>query len=392
MSICLIIAAAFIVYVNRQLLPMLKPVISADLGWGDTQYGTVVAAYQAAGAVALLLGGVAVDRMGLRWAGTVLMGAWAIATIGHMWANTLVAFVLLRMIAGASQATSVPMALKAVKILLPAQMRATAVGILNAASIAGMIAAPFLIPLLAAALGWRGAFLLSGLVGCLWAVAWWWCLPTGVRVEEAPPAPAVSLRGILSRRVVWGLIGAKFLSDLTWWLSFYWLPDYFFRQFDLETTELGGPLVTVYSLSAIGSVTAGLLTSVLIGRGASAPAVRFGALLFAAVAVPLFLPFATRAEDAATSALVIGLALAAHQVFAVSLFSLIADVTGAEEIGRVTGLVVFAGNVGGILISKVADVVLTAGHGYLPLFIGCAFTYALAVIWLWMMIPAFRRR
>jgi ACS family hexuronate transporter-like MFS transporter len=84
------------------------------------------------------------------------------------------------------------------------------------------------------------------------------------------------------------------------------------------------------------------------------------------------------------------LTLAAHQAFSTNLFALIADVVPQDKLGRVTAFGSFSGNVGGMVIAKVAGLVLTAGLGYLPLFLFASVSYLLAVGWIQLLLPRLR--
>jgi ACS family hexuronate transporter-like MFS transporter len=79
--------------------------------------------------------------------------------------------------------------------------------------------------------------------------------------------------------------------------------------------------------------------------------------------------------------------MAAHQAFSSSLFTLIADVSPPEKIGRVTSFGAFAGNIGGMVIAKVAGLVLAAGLGYLPLFLFAGFSYLFAFLAIQLLMP-----
>jgi ACS family hexuronate transporter-like MFS transporter len=85
--------------------------------------------------------------------------------------------------------------------------------------------------------------------------------------------------------------------------------------------------------------------------------------------------------------LLLALTLVGHQGFSTSLFALIADIVPSRQIGRVTSFGSLCGNLGGMVLTKVAGLVLTAGLGYAPLFAFGVSTYFLALLWLKLMVP-----
>jgi ACS family hexuronate transporter-like MFS transporter len=61
------------------------------------------------------------------------------------------------------------------------------------------------------------------------------------------------------------------------------------------------------------------------------------------------------------------------------------------KVGRVTAFGAFAGNLGGAAIAWIAGVVLSAGLGYLPLFVFASSSYLLAYGWLRLLLPTIER-
>ncbi len=133
-----------------------------------------------------------------------------------------------------------------------------------------------------------------------------------------------------------------------------------------------------------------MVTSRLLAAGYPVDRVRKGALLVAALLV-VPVPFAVGLTNDWAAVALIGLAIAAHQAFSTNLFALIADVTPAAQVGRVTSFGAFSGNIGGLLIAKITGLILTAGLGYLPLFLFAASSYLLAVLAIQLLIPRIER-
>jgi ACS family hexuronate transporter-like MFS transporter len=203
---------------------------------------------------------------------------------------------------------------------------------------------------------------------------------------ETKPALIAAPGSVLTERRTWAVAAAKFLSDATWWLMLFWMPDFFHRSFGLEGVALGPPLAFAYSCSALGALIAGSVATQLIARGLGIEKVRKRSLLVAALcATPL--PFADYVHEYWLAVALIGLVMGAHQAFAVNLFSLIADISPPEKVGRVTAFGAFAGNIGGMVIAKVAGLVLAAGLGYLPLFVFAGFSYLMAAGVIQLLLP-----
>lgn len=386
----LALSATILNLVDRQIISVLKPTIAADMGWNDNDYGTLAAWFQGSAAVAFLFTGWIVDRLGVKWANPVGVALWSIAAISHAAAKTFFQFVLCRISLGATEAMGTPAAIKTIAAIFPPASRSTGYGLLNMIGSFGAIITPLLIPLIAAWQGWRFAFVLGGVLGLAWA-ALWFLATRGLTFEgeektAVDQTVAVKGKSILTERRSWAIAAAKFLSDATWWLMLFWMPDFFNRNFGLEGVELGPPLAIAYSCSALGAFVAGTTATRLIAKGYDIEKVRKGSLLVAALfATPL--PLAETAHAYWLAVALLGLVMAAHQAFSVNLFSLIADVSPADKVGRVTSFGAFAGNIGGMVIAKAAGLVLAAGLGYLPLFVFAGFSYLMAIGVIHLLLP-----
>lgn len=386
----LALSATILNLVDRQIISVLKPDIAADLGWSDDDYGTLAAYFQGAAAIAFLFTGWFVDRLGVKWANPVGVALWSLAAMAHAVARGFGQFVACRVALGATEAMGTPAAIKTIAAIFSPETRSNGYGLLNAVGSMGAIVTPLLIPLVALAWGWRAAFLLGGVLGLIWSLVWLFAVK-GVQFrgdhDAAGEQPATT-RGpsILKERRSWAIAIAKFLSDATWWLMLFWMPDFFNRSFGLKGVALGAPLAIAYSCAALGALIAGAVTTRLIARGHDLAKVRKGALFVAALfALPL--PFADLVKDYWMAVALIGLVMAAHQAFSSSLFTLIADVSPPEKVGRVTSFGAFAGNMGGMVIAKVAGMTLAAGLGYLPLFLFAGLSYLLAATAIHLLMP-----
>jgi MFS transporter, ACS family, hexuronate transporter len=255
---------------------------------------------------------------------------------------------------------------------------------------------PFMIPAMAAAFGWRGALIFAGLGGFITLALWLW-FARGVKFDDgaedatrdmsdggAPYGP------ILLERRTWAIVIAKALSDSTWWLINFWLPDFYRKTYDLTTEQLAIPLALAFLGSGGGALLAGWVSTRLLEKGWSVNRVRKTVMLVSALIVTP-LPLVLQLDSFWPVAIMMGVVMAGHQGFSLSIFSTITDVVPRAKVGRVTAFGAFMGNMGGAAIAKITGLVLVAGIGYTPLFIFAAVSYLLALAWLQLMLPEIKR-
>ena len=384
----LVIVAGVLNYVDRQIIAVLKPVISADMQWTDADYGRLATLFQFAAVVAYLFTGRLVDRLGIKWANPIGVAAWSVAAMSHGAARSFLQFATARVALGATEAMGTPTGIKTIGGLFAPAQRAGAIGISNAAGNVGAIVTPLIIPAVALSFGWRASFVFVGAVGITWAVVWLFAarhLPRSADVTSAVRNEG-GAGTILTDRRTWAIAIAKALSDQVWWLLLFWTPDFFHRQFGLGLAQLGPPLAVIYGCAAAGSIIAGLVSTRLIRSGVAVGKARKWAMLICALLVTPA-PLALHVHDYWLAVGLIGLMLAAHQGFSVNLFALVADIVPAERVGRVTSFGSLCGNLAGMAIVFAAGELLARGYGYEPFFVVAAASYLLGIGWIQLLLP-----
>jgi MFS transporter, ACS family, hexuronate transporter len=391
--LALVFAAAILNYLDRQIIAILKPVLSDEFGWSDRDYAHIVSVFQFAAASAYLFVGWFVDRAGLRWGYSAAVALWSAAAMAHAFARTVLQFTVARAVLGAAEAVHTPAAVKAVAVWFPDdQERSKAIGIMGSAANIGAIATPMLIPLLAVALGWQAAFVITGAVGFVWVVAWFQIRPPAAVLarETSSPAPGhgpVPWSALLRMRATWAIAGAKFLIDQVWWFLLFWAPDFFHKVFGLTMSQSGPPLALIYAAAAVGSIVAGgWLPARMLTRGASLDTARKRTMLICAlIVVPI--PLVLQVDHYWSAAIMIGIALAAHQGFSMNVFAVATDVFPPQVVGSVVSIGALLGNIGGLLILEFTGWMLDSGRGYLPMFLFAGSAYLLALVWIRLLVP-----
>ncbi|NWK97625.1 MFS transporter [Sphingobium lactosutens] len=392
--VALLFAATAINYVDRQMIGVLKPTLSQEMAWSETDYANIVFWFQAAYAVGYLGFGRVVDMIGARFGYAVAVVIWTIAHMAHGGVHSVTQFAMARFGLGVGESGNFPAGIKAVTEWFPQKERAFAIGLFNAGANVGAIVTPLLVPWLTVAYGWRVAFYATGIFGIIWLIAW---LALYRRPEEHPkvtaeelayiqqdpadPAQKIGWGRIISVRETWAFAIGKFCIDPIWWFFLFWLPGYLGTRYGLDLISFGPPLVVIYLLSDGGSVFGGWLSGRLIKAGRTVNAARKLTMLFCACAVlPIF--FAQSIDNLWLAVLIIGIATAAHQAFSANLYALPSDLFPRGAVGSVVGIGGTMGAVGGMAMAKYAGYILDSIGSYTPLFAvaGSAYFIALAAV------------
>ncbi|RPI04858.1 MAG: MFS transporter, partial [Ignavibacteriae bacterium] len=192
-------------YIDRLTIGILKGPLSEILGWSEVDYGNIAAAFSFAYAFGYLLGGRFIDRLGVKRGLPLFVMIWSVAAMAHglcglidiheqfrmnvpwfSWADkgfivvtfvmpmTAAGFMFARVILGLSEGGNFPGAIKVVAEWFPVKERALATGWFNAGTNIGAVICPLAVNWMFVQWGWQATFYLSGSIGFLWIVAWWW--------------------------------------------------------------------------------------------------------------------------------------------------------------------------------------------------------------------------
>ncbi len=391
----LLFYATTINYIDRQVLGLLKPVLERELGWRESEYGWIVFAFQTAYALMMPFAGRAMDWLGTRLGYALAVVFWSLAAMGHAAAGSAAQFAIARFGLGAGEAANFPAAIKTVADWFPMKERAFATGIFNSGSNVGAVVAPLMVPWIASQWGWRAAFLATGALGFTWVALWWWLyyppdrhprlLPEELALitadrEGEDAAEGVPYLRLLAERRAWAFLIGKFLTDPVWWFYLFWLPGFLNKQYGLDLTQLGPPLVTVYVAADIGSIGGGWLSSKLLAIGWSVNRARKTAMLVCAVAVTSVVFVIQAGGNLWLAVTLVSIAAAAHQGWSANLFTLASDLFPRRAVGSVVGLGGMAGAIGGMLVAPAVGYWLEwSGGSYGPLFYVAGSMYLLAL-------------
>ncbi len=423
----LLFGAAMINYMDRFLLGQLKPIIVKDLHWTETDYANIVFCFQLAYAIGLVTVSRVIDKAGVRIGMSLVVIFCATAAASHSFAQAIgnfcviqfpfifkalkllhiefggaavVGFCIVRFALGFGESGTWPSCAKAVSEWFPRKERAIGMGFVNAGSSIGATVAPMLVPVILKLVTWPFAFLFTAALDVIWLCIWLISYRSPekhpllkkaeldyIRSDPNPPQGKVSWLLLFGHRQTWAFAIAKGLSDPVWWFYLFWVPGFLASQYFVGKTNsemaaaLVAPVMVIYIMADIGSVSGGWLSMKLINRGWSINAARKTVMLGCACCVaPVFLvPLQIGLWP---SVFLIGLAAAAHLAFSANLFTVATDTVPTQAVSSVAGIGGMVAAIGSMFVAKFVGFILDTTHSYVIPFAlaSCAYFVALGIL------------
>jgi ACS family hexuronate transporter-like MFS transporter len=381
----LLMLATALNYLDRQNLPMVITELRKIFPIDNVTFSQLNFMFLLAYGLMYIGGGKIIDWLGPK-GGLVLMVAWwSAANMLHGLVAGVTGLFVARFLLGLGEGGGFPGAAKAVAEWFPPKERSFAFGLFNTGSSLGAMVAPPLIAFIVLSFSWRWVFLLTGLIGFVWVVVWYFVYehPSKSRFVTSEEKTLIESSGIsensvkqndfdikwiklFSYRQLWGLLSARFFIDSGWYFIIFWLPKYLADTRGLDIKEIGYYAWIPYACAGGGSLIGGWISSYLIKRNMSIDKSRKISLGIAAAMMPGVL-FITSAP-LSLAIVFFSMAMFGHQFFSTMLQTIGTDLFPNKVVGSVSGLAGSIGCFGAMFFG------LLAGHiiqqvGYFPVFL-----------------------
>jgi ACS family D-galactonate transporter-like MFS transporter len=291
--LALVFVSVVINYMDRSNLSVAASAITEDLQLTSIQLGLLFAAFGWSYAALQIPGGILVDRFGPRIMYTFTLITWSLVTLLQGLMKGFAGLFGLRLLLGAFEAPTYPTNNRIVTSWFPESERASAIAIYTSGQFLGLA---FLTPALVSLeyyTGWQGLFIVTGSVGIIWAVVWYFFyrdplvhkqvneleleyIETGGgkinRITGSAPKQGFrwsDLREVLSHKKLWGIYLGQFAVNSTLWFFLTWFPTYLVKYRGLSYIK-SGFLASVPFLAAFaGLLLSGFLSDGLLKKGVS---------------------------------------------------------------------------------------------------------------------------
>lgn len=267
--------------------------ISADLHLTSVQTGLLFSAFGWTYVAFQIPGGILADRFGPRLLYTLSLILWSVATLLQGVTRNFVSLFGLRLATGAFEAPAYPINNRIVTSWFPDDERAFAIAVYTSGQYIGLA---FLTPVLVGLqyyAGWKGLFIITGLVGVIWGGAWYFLYRDPLKHKKVNEAELKyiekgggvvtantektkrkkarydwnNLKQVFSYRKLWGIYIGQFALTSTLWFFLTWFPTYLVKYRHLDFLK-SGFLASLPFLSAFaGILLSGCLSDHLLKIG-----------------------------------------------------------------------------------------------------------------------------
>jgi len=301
----ILFASTVINYIDRQTLSLLAPYFKQDYHWTNTDYANIVVAFRVAYSIGQTVCGRLMDRLGTRRGLTLTVLWYSVVSMLTPLARGFYSFLGFRFLLGAGESGNWPGATKAVSEWFPKHERGLATALFDSGSSIGGAIAPFLILPLYFRWGMGAAFMVPGLLGLLWLIAWRWLY---FRPEEHPRISRVELdmlvadknadhvsgriapkwRELLKLPQTWGAIICRSFADPVFFFIADWFPIYLVAKgISLKTGLIA--IWIPFVGADLGNFFSGWMSGQLIRRGWSVGKARKAMVVFGAFGMTLLI-------------------------------------------------------------------------------------------------------
>ncbi len=279
-------------YVDRSALAVALPYLSNDLNLSPTQAGIILGLFFWTYAAFQIPMGWAVDRFGSRIIFALSCAWWSVCTAATAITKGFWSLSAARLLLGVGEAGAFPSCVKVVSQWFPKQERAFASGVYTSGARVGTVIALPIVTAIIAAMGWKIAFVVIGLAGLIWVVAWlkFYRTPSthpaiseeelayikegGARTEDnfakgdsKKNKPTIRWTELLNNRAVMGMTIAYSCTSFVLYFFITWFPAYLVNELGFSILELGlyGAIPGVAAL--VAQLLGGYISDTLVRKG-----------------------------------------------------------------------------------------------------------------------------
>jgi ACS family hexuronate transporter-like MFS transporter len=269
----LLIFSALLNYVDRQAVSVVGPLIKADFKISNETYGAISSVFSLCYIFTSALGGMWIDRVGIRRGLFLSTIVWTVAAAAHGLATGFLSLCAFRILLAVGEGPGGASLLKGVRRALPPRFQDTGVSLVGAGTLLGAVLAPLIIGPMADRIGWRAAFVVTAALGLIWLPLWWVVSARPKANMEAEEERSVAARPRqrldFTSPALWATAVCIFFSIAPSVFTFNFLPIFLSETYGKSVTEISKLTPWTYLAMDVGQILGGYALYVLLARGFS---------------------------------------------------------------------------------------------------------------------------
>lgn len=381
-------------YMDRANLSVAIPALTQEFGLTPQMQGILLSAFGWTYAALQLPGGVLIDRVPPRVLYPACLLLWSLATVFMGMSGGFIMLIILRLCTGAFEAPAYPINNRVATAWFPNNERATAIGFYTSGQFIGLALLTPVLTWLQTTFTWHWVFIVTGIVGIVWAVLWFVIYREPRDMKSANAAEIAYIRDgggltdierdrkkatfslkaclpVLKSRKLWGLYIGQFALTTTLWFFLTWFPTYLVQYRGMSYIKSGFLVSLPYIAALVGVLLGGVISDFLLKRNFSAGFARkgpiiIGLLLSTSIIGAVFI------DDTAVVIALMSIAFFGNG-FASITWSLVSAIAPEHLLGTTGGMFNFIGNLSSIATPIVVGFLVTSTN-FAP-----AFVYVAAV-------------
>jgi MFS transporter, ACS family, hexuronate transporter len=365
--LCLLFFLTVIMFIARQALSVMAPVLRTVFHLSNAAYGRIVSALGFGMMTGEFPMGYLMDRLGARLGLTAAICWWSTATASFALASSGLTLGLSQFWKGTGECAAYSGGVKTVTRLFEKKDRTLAIGIFNGGSVIGATLAVPVIVYLLQHYGFKVAFLVPSIAGFLWIPTWWFMYGKEPKTSAQSAHPPVSARELLGNSSAWAVMLCRFFIGPVMQFYWYWTPSYLYSARHMTMVQIGFIAWIPFLMGDVGGIAGGWAAGILLRRGFTVRNTR--RLLMFGSAIVCLLSFAVPYLRGIGPVMVLlSITIAADNFLSAHMFAAVTDLFPEHQVGRAAGLMGMAGGLGGLLFPLLTGV-LVDRVSYTPVFL-----------------------
>ena len=381
--LALLAVGTMINYLDRTVLGIAAPQLTAELGIDAAMMGIVFSAFAWTYALAQIPGGIFLDRFGNKVTYFLALTLWSLFTLVHGLAVGRKTLLLCRFGLGVSEAPCFPVNSRVVSAWFPQQERAKATAIYTVGEYLGLACFAPLLFWIMGSFGWRALFLSVGAAGVMFALVWWRCyrephedkhlnqlerehivngggMSTGAEQHTAFSWPLI--RQLLAKRQILGASIGQFAGNTVLVFFLTWFPTYLATERHMPWIKVGFFAIMPFLAAAGGVMFGGWVSDKLLKATGSANLGRKLPIIAGLIMASTIISANWLTSDLAVI-LVMSFAFFGQGMVGLG-WTLISDIAPKGLGGLTGGLFNFCANLAGILTPLIIGFIVAASGNF----------------------------